>query len=129
MFVPILALSILVERLLETGLNIVEANYPQISEVGAYSRNKQIITTLVGIGLGVGSAFILGIRLFSAFGIEGIDPNIDKIFTGAIAGTLAPYSHQLLEAFLNLQKFLEALKEAKKLDTETARAAVAKPSE
>ena len=118
-FIPLIALSVLVERLLETGMNLVETNYPGIMENETYSTNKQIITSLTGIILGIASAYILGIQLFATFSLGAIDPNIDKIFTGAIAGTLAPYSHQILEGFLNLQKFLEVLKDVKAAETET----------
>lgn len=111
LLIPVIALSILVERLLETGINLVEINYPFLTQNPTYSQNKQIITSLVGIALGILSAFMLNIQLFAALNIGGVNAIIDKAFTGAIAGTLAPYSHQILEAVLNLQKLLEVLKQ------------------
>lgn len=111
LLIPVVALSILVERLLETGINLVEINYPLLTQNPTYSQNKQIITSLVGIVLGILSAFMLNIQLFAALNIGGVNAIIDMVFTGAIAGTLAPYSHQILEAVLNLQKLLEVLKQ------------------
>ncbi len=112
---PVIALSVLIERLLETGFNVVESSYPQITQRPNYGKNKQVASTIAGIILGIISAYLLGILFFTSLKIETvtIHPVIDAIFTGAIAGALAPYSHQLVEAVLNLQKLLEALKEAR----------------
>lgn len=35
----------------------------------------------------------------------------DRIISGAISGTMAPYSHQIIEFLLKLQKLLQAQKE------------------
>ena len=92
LLIPVVALSILVERLLETGINLVEINYPLLTQNPTYSQNKQIITSLVGIVLGILSAFMLNIQLFAALNIGGVNAIIDMVFTGAIAGTLGSFS-------------------------------------
>ena len=112
---PLLAIAFLIERLLEAGFDLLEM-IPSVGDTLKKSPEiKQVVSVVVGIILGVIIGNMLAITLFSDLGLTTVDPATDKLLTGAIAGAIAPYAHQLLELLLKLQKFLEA----KKTDVET----------
>ena len=68
-----------------------------------------IIAILVGIVV----ANILGMGLLARFGdVIQVQIGVDRAITGAVAGALSPYAHQVLEAILNFQKLMEAQKKS-----------------
>jgi len=119
-FAPLFGIAFVVERILESVFNVVE-NFPQVtamknSEDAAvkkrWSEIKQVLTIIIGFILGIVITNMLGITFFSQLrGIGEINPNTDMLISGALAGALAPYAHQILEALLNFQKLMNAQKE------------------
>ena len=106
---PMLAISFLIERLLEAAFDIIEM-IPRLKAMLLKTpQMKQIISVVVGVILGIIIGAILGVNFFASTG-QRVDPNIDKLLTGAIAGAIAPYAHQILELLLKLQKFFDAKK-------------------
>lgn len=126
-FAPLLALSLLVERVLEVAGNVqkILAKKPAEGSAPADTTSKtiwespewkQIWTLVFGIVFGIILAYLLGVGFFGKF--TTLDASIDKLITGAVAGAIAPYAHQIIEALLNLQKFLEAQKELVRKEVE-----------
>lgn len=119
LFGPLFGISFLIERILEGAFNIVEL-YPGIEQWKTspddavkkkYSDFKQIVSVIVGILVGVIITNALDMAFFSQFDRLGqIDHYTDKLLAGAIAGAMAPYSHQLLEFLLKLQRLFDAQK-------------------
>jgi hypothetical protein len=115
LFAPLLAISVLIERILEAVFSVVEgvaitATW-KAANAEQYSRAKQIISIVAGILIGMFLSNSLGVALFAQFGLQGIDVTADRSVTGAIAGAAAPYSHQIIELLFNLQKLFETKKE------------------
>jgi hypothetical protein len=112
---PLFGIAFLVERILEGVWNIVEmtgsVQKMKADPAGNYGRFKQIVSVVVGIIIAVVASSAVKLTMFSRFGITGLDANTDALISGAIAGALAPYAHQILEALLNFQKLLQAQKE------------------
>ena len=107
---PMLAISFLIERLLEAAFDIIEM-IPRLKDMLQKTpQMKQIISVVVGVILGIIIGAILGVNFFDHAGLNRVDPNMDKLLTGAIAGALAPYAHQILELTLKLQKYVDAKK-------------------
>ena len=111
---PILAISLLVERLLEGGFSLVEM-LPNVQKMKTddprYGSMKPLISIVVGIILGIIIGNMLGITLFASFNLKNISPDADKLISGAIAGAAAPYSHQIIELLFKIQKLLQTKKE------------------
>ncbi|MBI1279855.1 MAG: hypothetical protein GC179_17135 [Anaerolineaceae bacterium] len=120
---PLFGIAFLVERVLESAWNIVEL-MPNIQKMKIdpatapnYSRIKQIVSVLAGILIGMFAANVVKLTMFAKIGIVGLDPSTDALISGAIAGTLAPYAHQILEGLLNLQKLLQQQQQKIAADT------------
>ena len=115
LFAPLLAISILIERILEAVFSVVETSGGvkawKETESEQYGKLKQVIAIVAAILIGLVISNALGIGMFARFQISGIDVNADRTLTGAIAGAAAPYSHQIIETLFNLQKLLETKKE------------------
>ena len=114
-FAPLLGIAFVVERVLEAAFDVVES----IASVAAlkasnpdrYASNKRIITIIVGIIVGIILTAWLGVGFLGRIpGITGLNGDADKLISGAVAGSLAPYAHQILEALLNTQKLLAEIK-------------------
>lgn len=134
LFAPLLAISVLIERILEAAFSVVESINSvrdwRVAHADQYGKNKQIASIILGVLIGVFISNSLGVAIFSQFGLQGIqiDPAADKTFTGAIAGAAAPYSHQIIELLFNLQKLFETKKQEIATGVETARAAATGPT-
>jgi hypothetical protein len=121
LFAPLLGVSFLIERIIESVFNVVEM-FPNVSALkrssdpavaARYSSIKQIASVIIAIILGIVIANMVGLVLISRFGdIIQVDVSTDRLITGAIAGAIAPYAHQVLESLLNFQKLMEANKKA-----------------
>lgn len=124
----VLALSVLVERLLEATFSLVELRMPRITgdatsvsaqqraQAEKYAATKRVASTLLGIVLGAVVAAVLGIGVFGQIGITAISSAADTLLTGAIAGALSPYSHQLIEGFFDLRAVLKGVAENRRQD-------------
>lgn len=122
----VFALSILVERLIEATFSMAELWFPRFKgdaqsenaeerqRAERYPAVKRVASTVLGIVLGIAAAAVLGIRAFAELGITGVSSGADSLLTGAIAGALAPYSHQLIEGFFDLRVLLKSYAEGKK---------------
>jgi hypothetical protein len=121
LFAPLLGIAFLIERILESIFNVIELS-PNITAMkrstdppvaARYATIKQISSMIIAILIGVVVANLLGIGLLSRFGdLVQVEAGVDRAITGAVAGALAPYAHQVLEALLNFQKLMEAQKKA-----------------
>jgi hypothetical protein len=119
LFAPLFGIAFLIERILESIVNVVElspnviamkqSTDPAVAE--RYAKIKQIATMILAILLGVVVGNMLGVGFILRLDVPfQVDPAVDRLITGAIAGALAPYAHQVLEAILNFQKLMEAQK-------------------
>jgi hypothetical protein len=121
LFAPLLGIAFLIERVLESVFNIVELA-PNVNAIkrstdpaiaARYASMKQIASMIIAILIGMVLANILGIGLLSRFGdIVQVETGADRVITGAVAGAISPYAHQILESLLNFQKLMEAQKKA-----------------
>lgn len=118
LFAPLLGIAFLIERILESVFNVVELA-PNVTAMkrsadaavaARYATMKQISSMIIAILIGIVLANTLGVAFFAGLGAAQIDPILDRAITGAIAGALSPYAHQILEALLNFQKLMEAKK-------------------
>jgi hypothetical protein len=118
---PVLGISFLIERILESVFNVVELSpnvtamkrSPDPAVAARYATIKQVTSMIIAILIGIVTANVLGVAFLSRFGdVVQVDPAVDRLITGAVAGAISPYAHQILEALLNFQKLLEAQKKA-----------------
>jgi hypothetical protein len=117
-FAPLLGIAFVVERLLEAAFDVVERMASvaalKASNPDQYASNKRIITIIVGIIAGIILTAWLGVGFLERIpGITGLNSDADKLLSGAVAGSLAPYAHQILETLLNTQKLLAEVKEGR----------------
>ena len=121
LFTPLLGIAFLIERILESVFNVVELA-PNVTAMKRstdpavatrYATMKQVSSMIIAILIGIVVANMLGIGLLARFGdFAQVQSGVDRAITGAIAGALSPYAHQVLEAVLNFQKLLEAQKKS-----------------
>ena len=114
LFAPILAIGLLIERLLEAGFEVVEM-IPAVKKLKTdkaadYASLKLISSSAVAIVIGLLITNWLDIAFFAQLKIATVDPSVDKLLSGAIAGAIAPYTHQLIEILLKTQRLLESKK-------------------
>jgi hypothetical protein len=121
LFAPLFAIAFLIERVLESVFNVVELS-PNVTALkrsadpavaARYATIKQVSSMIIAILIGVVAANVLGIGLLSRFGdVVQVEATLDRLITGAVAGAISPYAHQIIEGLLNFQKLLEAQKKA-----------------
>ncbi len=123
-----LGLSVLVERLLEAAFSFVERQSPRLvgdptsqneqmrRQAERYGNTKRVISNLAGIVVGAIMGLALGIKVFTQLGLSDLNATADALLTGAIAGALAPYSHQIIEGFFDLRDVLKGVAENKRQD-------------
>ena len=98
-FLPILALAVLTERIVELVFDILDT-YTSVD----FGQSKRIWTFVLALIIGVAVAFILNLTFFEQIGAAVGSETSDKLFTGLIAGAAAPYSHQLVELLFKVQQ-------------------------
>jgi hypothetical protein len=121
LFAPLFGIAFLIERIIESVFNVVELA-PNVNAMkrsadpavaARYATIKQITSMIIAILIGIITANMLGIGFISRLGdVVAVDMTTDRIITGAIAGVLSPWAHQILESMLNFQKLMEAQKKA-----------------
>jgi hypothetical protein len=117
---PMLGISFLIERILESVFNVVELSpnvtamkrSPDPAVAARYATIKQVTSMIIAILIGIVAANLLGIGFISRFEGVQVDVLVDRLITGAVAGAISPYAHQIIEGLLNFQKLLEAQKKA-----------------
>src|SRR5215510_5055050 len=107
LFAPLFAISFLIERIIESVFNVVELSpnvtaikrSPDPAVAARYATFKQVSSMIIAILIGVVAANMLGVAFLSRFGdAVQVDPAVDRLITGAVAGAISPYAHQIIEA-------------------------------
>jgi hypothetical protein len=126
MLTPLLGMAFLIERIIEVAFNVLDWLLDRVPVPWLSAKKKSTVPADQEqfTGLKVGATFIasiiLGIYFTTSWGIAFFNlPNgsggtvsnsMNQLFSGVVAGAVAPYAHQVLEGLLNLQKFLEEQK-------------------
>jgi undecaprenyl pyrophosphate phosphatase UppP len=75
-----------------------------------YASIKLIVSSTIAIVIGLLITNWLDVAFFSQLNIQGLNHDVDKLLSGAIAGAIAPYTHQLIEILLKTQRLLDSKK-------------------
>jgi hypothetical protein len=115
LFAPILAIGLLIERVLEAAFEVIEmipgVKKLKTDEPKDYSSFKLIASNVIAVVLGILITNSLDIAFFSQLNVQGLNADADELISGAIAGAIAPYTHQLIEILLKTQRLLASKKD------------------
>jgi len=94
-FMPILAATVAIERLLQLIRNIVSPN-PDKGPLARGTPALQYYTTIGGLALGLLIAFASGHRLLESAGIA-LEPTVDTVLTGIVIGLGSEFTHEAIK--------------------------------
>jgi hypothetical protein len=112
-FAPILGIGVLIERILEVIWDVAGPYTRSMKEENPeqYRWLKVVGSIVIGMVIGVIVSTALKLTFFDGLVETAIDPGMDRVVTGLIAGASAPYVHQIIELLMNTQKFMETKKD------------------